>query len=313
MSNGIVSLDAISSNGGSGTESETNDGSSGSEFAELREACEAIGADTENAIERVKSGDGADEESLVELARELADDDELWDALEEYRAFNDQHRLKQNHLLNSDKEFTDWSAAFYGDSDDPEEGTYNAVQQRARDMGGNLYYYKALFPEPDAEHFPSDTAVVWQERPDEDSHIYVTEEYIEAYGDFTLEIAGKERPVPPWNGASESGSSGNDDYPDPNTLTVDSVKDIYDTVQDQSVLEQALEIEKATKDRKTAKQYLERRIERAESSDDESEGKSPEGVAGEIAANTSVDLHPDTIAEMVENGMTRDEIVDRFA
>lgn len=346
MSNGIVSLDDISSNDGS-TESETSgaDDSGADDFAELREACEAIGADAENAIERVKSDDGTDEDSLVEMARELADDGALWSALEEYRAFNDQHRIKQNHLLDSDKEFTDWSGAFYGDSDDPEEGTYNAVQQQARDLGGNLYYYKALFPEPDAEHFPSDTAVVWQERPDEDSHIYVTEEFIDAYGDFTLEIEGKERPVPPWNGASgsggnASGSSGDwpdaiqqaadavgvnpsvidadlEGYPAPNGLTVDSLKDLYDATDDYTVLSRALEIEKATKDRKTAKEYLEQRVERAEPSDDtpdgDSEGKSNEAIAGEIAANTSVDLHPDTITEMLDNDMTRDEIVDRFA
>lgn len=328
MSNGIISLDDISSNGGS-TESKDSGSDSGASdaFAELREACEMVGADIENAIERVKSGDNVDEESLIETAQELADDDEMWEALETYRVFNDQHRIKQNHLLNSDKEFTDWSGAFYGDSDDPSEGTYNWAQQQSRDNGGNLYYYKALFPEPDMEHYPSEQAIVWQERPDEDSHIYVTEGYVEQYGDFTLEIEGKERPVPPWDGLDTSGSTSDsgsatadgalEGFPEPNTLTVDAVKDAYDSVSDVTVLEQALEIEKATKDRKTAKEYLERRVDDADAesddSDDSDDEKSPQAIAGEIAANTSVDLHPDTITEMLENDMTRDEIVDRFA
>lgn len=319
MSN-IVSLDDISSNDGS-TESKDSDTSGDDPFAELREACEAIGADVENAIERVKSGDGADEESLIEMARELADDDEMWEALETYRAFSDQDRINKFFLRSHDKEFTDWTGAFYGNADDPSEGTYNWAQQQSRDAGGNLYYYKALFPEPDIEHYPSEKAVLWMERPDDDAHIYVTQEYIEEYGDFQVEIEGKERPVPPWNdldtsGDSSSSASDTTDAIDPRDMTNDEVRD---TVGDLSVdeLEQLLEVEKATKDRKGAKRAIHDELDARDSDDssddDESEDESPQAVAGRLFSEHNLDVHPDAIASMLQGGMTEEEVVEKLA
>jgi hypothetical protein len=306
MSNGVISLDAVSGNDTSGTEAETNDDAG---FSELREACEAIGADADNAVERVKEDGGADEESLIATAREIADDDALWVALEQYRVMNDLHRIKQNHLLDSQREFTEWAAAFYGDTEDPDEGTYNHVQQNARSMGdeANLYYYKALFPEPSLAQYPAEQAVVWEERPDEDSHIYVTDDFAEAYSHLTLTIDGEERPVPPWDDASDGGSSEGGEGLDPRDFTVDGLKDeVRSRDFTDEEIEQLLEVEVATKDRKTAKRFLQDRL---DSDDSDSSGKSAATIAGEVLAETGADVEPDIVKAMAEN-MSKQEILD---
>jgi hypothetical protein len=274
MTDGIISLDDISGNDGSTDAATSGSDDSGSDFAALESACDPIGADFENAKDAVKHRDGITEDDLIELAEKLAESDELWEMMEEYRTWNDQKRILVNHLRNHDKEFTDWSGAFFGDSSDPAEGTYNDVQQRARDSDGNLYYYKALFPEPHMEHYPSDNAVVWQERPDEDSHIYVTAQYIEEYGGFQAEIDGQERPVPPWNGAS-AGSSGNSGGSggqfDPREYTIKELEGELDQF-DADELEAILEVEKETKNRKGAKSALRDAIDAREEADDSESG-----------------------------------------
>jgi hypothetical protein len=276
MSNGIISLDDISGNDGS-TDAQTSgsdDSDSGSDFAALESACDPIGADFENAKDAVKHRDGITEDDLIELAEKLAEDDDLWNLMEEYRTWNDQKRMILFHFRSHEKEFTNFAGAFWGDSENPDEGTYNHVEDRARDSDGNLYYYKALFPEPHMEHYPSDNAVVWQERPDEDSHIYVTAQFVDEYSDYQLEIDGQERPVPPWDGAStgtggDSGGSG--DQFDPREYTISELEEELDQF-DADELEAILEVEKETKNRKGAKSALRDAIDaREESGGDESD------------------------------------------
>lgn len=274
---GVISLDNISSTTEeqSGNNADSNsdqelEGDAGVE--DLREACELVGADFDHVLTRVMNDSSLDAKDLINFMQNLSNDDELWESQEQYRCYSDIHRIKTFHLQSRDEDRTKWSQAFYGDSDDPSEGTYNWYQQRSRDLNGNLYWYRAIFPEPVEEHFPGNP-VVWQERPDDDTDIFVTEEFMEEYEPYAIEIDGEMRPVPPTDEQAGSGSSPSDsDAIDPREMTVDEIKDSL-TDLSESELEQLLEVEEATKDRKTAKEAIRREIESSESdeSDDDEE------------------------------------------
>jgi len=322
---GVISLDEISGTDDGSTDSENDDDA----FSELRDVCEPIGADVEHAIEAAKNDDGAPEEKLIETAREIYDDDELWVFLETYRSMNGPRRILENYMRGHEKEFTGFADAFWGDTSDPDEGTYNYVQQQVRghDSTANLYFYKCLFPEPDAEHFPGEPAV-WEERPDDDSHIYVTREWMDTYSDYTLEINGKERPFPPWDAiAGEAGDGDNNTEPggdvlDPREMTVDDIKDALDE-RDLSMdeLKQLKEAESATENRVTALQAIRRAIadirtgesEPDETDDGTESGESPEAIAGKVLSRLSDEneaAHPEVVMAMARDGKNAEEIVN---
>ena len=331
MSN-VISLDEIS-----GTDSENSDDNSEADaFAELREAVETVGGDVEHVIESVKNDDSVTEQKLLDTAREIHDDEQLWVDLESYRSMNGPRRILENYFRGHDKEFTGYADAFWGDTENPSEGTYNYIQQkcRDRDVTANLYFYKYLFPEPDAEHFPGEP-VVWEKRPDDDSHIYVTQEWIDTYSDYTLELNGEERVVPPWDsvaGDANSNSTEPDgDVLDPREMTVAEIKTALDErALSMDELKQLQDAEEATEDRVTALQAIRRaradiRTDEAEpedadgyssaeeaESDDTGSGDSPEAIAGKVLSRLSDEneaAHPEVVMAMARDGKSEDEIV----
>jgi hypothetical protein len=140
-------------------------------------------------------------------------------------------------------------------------------------MGGNLYFYKTMFPEPVEEYWDSDP-VLLVERPDDDSHIYVTEDFVDTYGDYTMEVEGKTVVRPPSDAeiealADEQSSSASDSTDDSdddvdfiltNELINEEVKAAVEDVDDSDVLRQTLTFEKRTKDRKGAKDAIQNRL-----------------------------------------------------
>lgn len=200
MSDGVLSLDDFdtSGNDGASTDAETNDGD---DSDELRELCDEINADFDHA-EAYLANNSVERETMVDFAKLLRDNPELMELLEEYRMLNDKYRILQIYLLNDDADYTRWADRFYygdGDSDNPGDGSYNDVQYRVRnESDGNLIWYKALFPEPQAEYYPGDP-VLWTERPDDDTHIYVSDSFVEQYLDAgcTMVVDGDTKPRPP--------------------------------------------------------------------------------------------------------------------
>jgi len=315
----ISELANSASTDGSSNDSDNNDNG----VDELKAACDAIDANLESAKEYVDNHGNKDD--LIGFAERLADDDELWATQEEYRRKLDVHRIRQNYLYSVDGEFTKWGAAFYGNSDnpDPSADTYNGIQAKSRNMDGNLAFYKALFPAP-AEQFWDQEPVLWEERPNDDAHIYVTQEFVSEYSGFTLDDG---RPRPPTDeelanmntdNTGSSGSSGGSGVPDPpflpSTRTVDGVKNTIDQ-NDYTVdeLRALLTSEKAEDNRKTAKEVIRRAIDNAEeaadtASSDANDEETPAMIAGRLVAETGTDTHPEAIAGMVRGGMSEAEI-----
>jgi len=233
----------------------------------------AIGADKERVKAEIR--DSGNDEELEKFAKKLADDGELWAAQEAYRRYSDLHRFKQNYLLNDNKrDYTMWAAGFYGDSDDPEPDTYNGVQQKSRDIGGNLYFYKTMFPEPVEEYWDSDP-VLLVERPDDDSHIYVTEGFVDTYGQFTMEVEGKTVVRPPSDAEikelretadvdadnDKDMETGDDtDFLLTNDMTNDEVKEEVEKIDNSEMLRNTLTFEQRTKNRKGAKDAIQNRL-----------------------------------------------------
>lgn len=321
--NGVLSLDDFSSSGNdSSTDSETTSGDDDS----LKAVCEEIGADYDHASEYVDVHGSKDD--LVDFARELQDDDELWAVQEEYRQGNDIHRIVRNYLRGHELEFTAYTQGsgdnpgFYGDTDDPEPGTYNHVQDKSREMGGNLAMYRALFPEPVTEHWDDD-AVCWHEfdslqyssdRSEQtDSHIYVPASFVEEYNDFTIEVAGEQKPRPPANEelgvANDGGSSGSNLPFDPTEFTIAELEDELESVDyDVDQLEVALEAEKSKNPRKGAKRVLRDEIDAMEESD-----TSGAEQAGEMhGKGEATDISPEKIKELTEQGWTKEEIIELY-
>ena len=336
MSN-VISLDEISGTDSESTDSESTNGDGA--FSELRDACNTVGGSVDVAIDRAKNDDSVTEGDLIDTANEIHNSSELWVALENYRLMVDQSRIIKNYLRGHDKEFTGFASAFWGDTENPSEGTFNHVQQQVRGHDGtaNLYYYKTLFPEPHAEHVGSEP-VVWEERPDEDSHIYVTEEWLDSYADYTLELAGEERVVPPWDSVAGEATDGDNnntepdgDVLDPREMTVAEIKTALDErALSMDELKQLQEAEEATKDRVTALQAIRRaradiRTGEAEPDDadgyseaesdsnDEPSGDSAEAIAGTVLSRLSdanEAAHPEVVMAMARDGKNVEEIVN---
>jgi hypothetical protein len=294
----VVTLDELgssSTDGGNGAETNANDSSDepNEQRERLQALCDELDADFDHAMKYVAENGQLDR--LVDYANFMRDaDDEVWQDHEQYRRLSDQNRIKQFYLNDyyreHDVSFEKWVASFYGDSDDPAAGTFNAVQQSFRSHDQyNLMLYKALFPEPQEAYWASQP-VLWlkfdtlgYKDGQQDSHIYVEMDFAEEYGDFTMEVDGKERPRPPSDeeiaqmqsgGGSRATSSSGDssqDIPDPTQHTVDSLKDRLAAIQDVEILETVLDAEKATQNRKTAVDKIEAQIKRVGNDDEESE------------------------------------------
>jgi hypothetical protein len=303
MSDGVLSLDDFdtSGNGDASTDAETNDDDSEPETDELREICEAIGADFDHA-EAYLDNNSVERETLVDFAELLRDNAELTELLEEYRMLNDKYRILQIYLLNADAEYTRWADRFYygdGDNDNPGDGSYNDVQYRVRnESDGNLIWYKALFPEPQAEYYPGDP-VLWGERPDDDTHIYVSDSFVEQYLDAgcTMVVDGDTKPRPPSDSeleamgddTQESGGQENPDEGDAFDPTQYSISELRDRV-DGLTLDMAIDALAAEQNRddqyaggrQGAVELLERRINDLHDSDDEQAAQeSDDGDDGE--------------------------------
>lgn len=189
---------------GSSSNDTTNNGGAGDDESEsddaLIDAVESVGGDVDQVREYIDAN-GAKDKFMSYI--ESLDDDKIAQG-EKYRRWNDQSRIRKNWLYNVDGSFSVWATSFYGDSSDPEPDTYNGVQQESRDeMGVNLMFHKALFPEPVEEHWPGEPVLYHEfaERGygdgEQDTDIYVTQEFVEEYSDFTVEIGGEAKPRPP--------------------------------------------------------------------------------------------------------------------
>jgi len=292
---------------------------------------DTIGADTERVREFIKEQDKGD--AITDLAKALKDDDELWAMHEEYRRFTDLKRIIENYLYNRDDEFSAFTDEFWGDYDDPEPGTFNYVQSAVRDHeSGNLFFYKVMFPEPVEEHWDGE-AVVWQEKPEQDSHIYVTEDFVNQYSQFTMEVDGQSVPRPPndeevaamsGRDSSESASTYQDVPIDTTEVTVSELKEqVRDSLAELSrdQLSNLYDHEEANKDRKTAKAFLEQEMETIGHDDGGDEGsaesdtsgdESPEARAGRIMGEYNLNnVSPDFIRGIVKGNpdATDEEIV----
>jgi hypothetical protein len=100
---------------------------------------------------------------------------------------------------------------------------------------------------------------------------------------YAIEIDGEERPVPPTNeqlaeGASDSSGDTSSDSSEPwhftdsgllkvNDLTVDEIRDAVKEMDDPENLRKTLQLERNQKDRKTAKEKIERQLEKVEAGD----------------------------------------------
>lgn len=276
---------------------------------------ENIGADEDRVCDFIDEQGKSDE--ITNLAKELADDDGLFELMEEYRRYVDLKRILQGYLYDADGDFSAFADEFWGDTDDPEPETFNFVQQKARDSVGNLYYYKQMFPEPVEEHWEGE-AVLWTEREDDDSHIYVTESFVENFTDFTMEVNGEEVPRPPT--ASElaeldGGSQSETEQSVPIDTTEHTIPELEDAIEDAmpglsvEQTENLLVHEKANKDRKGAKEAIGAAIEAAKQLADDSDASESSGdgfSVGELAGELRED--PDVIRGMRSKGLSEDEI-----
>lgn len=286
---------------------------------------EEIGADPDRTRDIIRESDNADD--IEQLAKDLRDDDELFAILEEYRRYTDLRRILENHLYNYDGDFSKFRGRFWGDSDDPEPDTYNYAQQQSRDAGGNLYYYKAMFPEPVENYWDSD-AVLWQERPDDDTDIFVTANFVDNFSQFTMEVDGETVPRPPTDEEIAQMDSGSDepdgdDLPavpiDTTEVTIAELEDELEHLMpglDREQVENLMTHEKANKDRKGARQAIQTALDALdkmdaddstdEPDDSEASGSTDSGVDDEKQANVGrlageLGEHPDMIRGMLEH------------
>lgn len=310
----VLSLDDLQSSGndGSNATETTSDSSSTGGSDDLEAACEAIGADYDHAKAYVDSHGNKDD--LTAFAQRLANSDELFDAMADYRQGNCIHRMIRNWLRSDDRDFTAFTGQFYGNSDDPEPGTYNDVQQRSREMDGNLMFYQALFPSPVGERWDSDP-VLWHEFDSigyddgqQDTHIFVPREFVEEYGEFSIEIDGESKPRPPANSelGGNSGNAGGSDAPviDPRNYTIDDLKEKLQSLLSDGVppegFDEILEAERSGKDRKGAKEAIE----------DARNDASPDESDESDASLDDADISLDKVLELQEKGWTKEEILE---
>lgn len=328
MTDGVIALDDLQSSSTGAEQNTTNsDSDTSSAYESLRDACEDVGANYESAREYVDENGKKTE--LIEFATAMYtdDDDSIAALYEEYRRVNDVHRIVVNHLRSHAADFDEWTNKFYyggGDSDNPGEGSYNDVQSRAADeKAGNLPFYKALFPEPNTDHWDSE-AVLWEERPGEDSHIYVTRDFAEQYSQFSRKINGKERPVPPSNediqsmngdNSGSSGGSGSTAAPiNPANYSVDTLNTVLgngDFPVDE--LKAILESEKSGENRKTAKKKINREIRQASGGSADTDDTSTAAAAGRIHDENNMTIDAETTKELLDDDMAEEEIIERFS
>lgn len=322
--------DLVSGNGGSGNDSESTSDNDNP----LVEAVEAVNGSVERAEKYVDIHGSKDD--LTEFAQAVAGwDEDTIELAEKRRRHIDMNRIVSFHLRGHSQDFTGFTGEFYGDTEDPEEGTYNYVQDKAHDADINMAFYKTLFPEPRAEYWPSEP-VVWEKydtigvpnNPDDnfDSHIYLETDIAEEWADFTMENDnGNVVPRPPSNSElekladeqdtedSSSGDSGEGLVPMQHT-----VKELKAVLKDgdwtDEQLSTALTAEEATKDRKMAKQAIKRERNELASDDssDDDEEETPEETAGRLIANRGVSANPGIIVGMLEHGLSEDEVVDEL-
>lgn len=261
------------------TENTTEDAG---EDDEIPEIYDEIGAD-EDRVRQFRENQPDNFDELTELANALAESDDLWELHEEYRLTVDLHRINLNHLRGKrEGDFVDaWREALYGDTDDPEAGTKNALQTQMQDHDlANLPRYKVMFPEPVDGFFPGD-AVKWSEGMDDfeplalptedgqDSHIWVTMEFAQEFAPYGEEIEGQVRPLPPAEPPAQSGTPALN----PSSYSVDTLKDKLEAIEDPDELEAIRDYEVNHDDRKTARQAIDRRIRAVEGGgSDDSDG-----------------------------------------
>jgi hypothetical protein len=175
---------------------------------------------------------------------------------------------------------------------------------------------------------------------EQDTHIFVTREWCEEYADYTMEVDGNEVPRPPSDSEIEqaNGGGGADDASaasdsddisapfDPSEFTVAEMGEKVEDINRMTELRALLDAEKAgegrSANRKGAKNAIRDRmdaLEAAREQDDDSDSepeqqslddaseKSNAAIAGEMVAD-GVDMHPDSIAAMLDKGMTREEV-----
>lgn len=330
MSDGVISLDSVDAVSSNDDSTDSQSTASTSDAAELRDVCEQLGADHDHAQAYVdENGSKSD---LIDFAQRLLSNEELWESQEEYRRMNCIHRIILRWLRADDAEYTAYTGEFYGDSDDPEPGTYNHVQERSRESDGNLMFYQALFPEPVTAYWDSDP-VLWHEfdslgyeENERDTHIYVTLEFAEQYGDYTID--GK--PRPPSNSELDGGSSSSSDSSssggntgglllDPSDFTVPDLRDkLQDHLEGGASPDQfrdVLEAEQASKDRKTARKAIKGAKNEADSRDDddtEQQDISEAAAAGDANSQPGVDIPPEKVMELMDNGWEKQEIIEFY-
>lgn len=318
---------AMESTDGSNAAKSTDNSSAddSDEYSELRALVNELGGNEESAIEYAKDSESA-HDNIVEYAELVRDDfDAMVGQGETYRKYNCINRIVQNYLRSMDPDFDQWTGQFYGDFDTPEDGTFNAVQQQSRSMDVNLPMHKAIFPEPVEASWDSEP-VLWEERPDEDSHIYVSESFVDDYARFARKIGGKERPLPPTNeelaelaaernGGGASDSSGDVDAPiDPAEFSVrDELKPLLEQMDySADELRAIFEAEVAGKDRKTAKQKINAEHP-ADLMGDSDDDVSAAAKAGDLVENEGLDVPPNVVKAALESGKTEDEVVEMFS
>lgn len=308
---GVISLDDVQSTDSGTSSSDSGSDSSADEYGDLEEAVESVGGDFEHAKLYVEQTNN-EPEVLIEFAEGL--NDGLMQLHETYRQSSDRKRIDMNWLRNDDeRDYGKWRGAFYGDSDGSDDGTHNAIAQEVRDHeNGNLFWYRAIFPEPQTEFWDSD-AVLWYEFDsigyedgDQDSHIYVTRDFAEQYSDFTIEVDGEARPRPPANSEmdqlGDSSSDSSDLMLDPRDFTVEELRDELQAELHEgwssTAFEEVLEAEKAGKDRTTAKKAIRGAMNEAASQESDS------------SQTDLSDFDAEKVEKLVDKGFTRDEVVE---
>lgn len=341
----VSDLMGESSTNTSDAEGGSGGSSSGAKYAELKAACEAIGANYESVREYVDENGKKTE--IIEQAEMLENNPEAMRAAEEYRQFSHMKGIVQNFMWNmDDHEFTVWSGQFWGDTDDPEPDTFNYAQQQARELGVNLPWYDALFPVPQTEYWDGD-AVEFTHIEKKDWTIYVPEWWVAEYEAYAKEVNGQVLPMPPSDSEIEAMQSGDsdatesvdesDERPDaPHAIDTETANDAQKTIRnggwslDELKKLRKLEVEsERTKKggRKTVRNLLDEKINaaRENSGSDESDeqatlddtpesdgsddGMSREEFVGQVSATSGE--HPDVIRGMLKAGLDRDEIRER--
>lgn len=264
------------------TVSQSTEGASEEEDGDetqIPEVFSEIGADLERVQEFWDERDTDDHERITELAEYLIDNEEAWVLLEGFRLSVDMHRIMLNYVRGQrEGEFIQqFSQQLYGPSDGSVEGTKNWYEDQIRDDSNplNLALYKVMFPEPVEEHHEVGL-VCFSEGLDkfdeiglpgedgvQDSHIYVTETYIEEFSQFPNDEG---LPLPPADfpeGTSESGS-GAPEIPDgefdPADYTIDELEGALEDIDDIEILAEVLTRERHGKERVGAKDAIRSRM-----------------------------------------------------